>query len=161
MLDLDVIEWIAIYWQPLSGIALGLLPYVYVFYRRGLHMRAVTLTDSYLLMFGGLWIILGFMFLPTLNCSSVVHVEKTSPDAKKFATIEKRTCGETEAVIVALAVEDNKKTVYEVGAGKINAIAIAWKDSSTLQITYGYDLIGPLVESYKGVKVELKLTSPY
>ena len=51
------------YWQPIAGIALGLIPYIWVLKRHGWHRQGIYLWESYALAFGGVMIVLGIMYL--------------------------------------------------------------------------------------------------
>jgi len=62
---LTVSDWLFIagYWQPVAGIMIGLIPYIWVIKRHGWNRQSIYLWESYALAFGGIMIVLGIMYL--------------------------------------------------------------------------------------------------
>jgi len=61
----SVWDWLFVvgYWQPIAGIMIGLIPYIWVIKRHGWNRQGIYLWESYALAIGGVWIILGILYL--------------------------------------------------------------------------------------------------
>lgn len=59
----DLLQWAILYWQPLTGVVIGVALYLFVLYRRGLHRDAINGWDSKMLCVGGILIVLGLFYV--------------------------------------------------------------------------------------------------